>query len=1173
MRRLLLLLLAALPIAPALMLRAQQPPTGKDAKADASKSATKDKKQPETKTPPNAKSAAVNDIIPLTRQTLDKLKLPPGTIVIVTDKLKDAQEQYPSAILMTPEQYEEMRERIRVLEQQLKPDKTITHSCKLTGKLEGDYLTLRAEFTFATQQPRSLVALGLQGAHLVDEGDLDKTAPQLDYGEDGFVVRVEKEGNHQLTLNLKVPVGLKRGIGLGSATERGFDLGLPGAPATNLNLELPSGIKDVRVNDSVKASKAPGRWEVPLGLAKQVSVAWKEPLTLAGGGPLLTLDTQIVVKLEESVAQLQAELFLEDLRGQTKEWRLLLPPGATPTLKALPATAYQWVFPDGKNPWHILQLKEASAERLAVSVQASVPRPVGKLAVGPFAVANAFRQQGTVLVQTTPEGQRGQRIVYHRFGEVSQRELPKSATGLENLAHFQYALMPAPGAAVTKPPVELEFKASGGLAETLADQTVRLKGDGDSWYVETTTRIQAKALADLTDYVEVELPRLRTPDWMALRSAPTLAFPGALPWVGFAPVAAQLGWALPLEFRWEEEGTELAAQEGARRARLKWSHPSAKQLSLTIHGKYLIPPGARRVRLELPRPLGTLDRGGTLRVTSGPQVELLTGSLGAEEVVPERHSWQRTSDTAPVAVDLAWRPHQPAFPVAATVDVTLHDRSAHVRAQLHFTLAPIKAALAGGNVRLRVPGGLKHVTLEAGGKMLGEPQPDTGLLWVNPHADAAGKCELIFEYDVPLPKMDDQAAAGPVARPWEVLLLWPEGATRTQANVRVWSPPGVLPKLADGPHDWHERGTESVPGRDGLPALVVQGAGARLPLALQLHPAGQTALASLLCDRSLIQVHVDDEGNQFYRTRFLIRKLAARQLTLELPVPVRGNLQSVRFGPDRQDKALFWNDPVSNIAVIRVPSELPGFQTQQIFLDIEYKLPASFLGTRRFGQTLLFPPRWHGDVLPGAVRWQVDLPADQVALVAGGGAVLDYRWTLQGWLLAPEASVTSADLEAWLTGREGGEATPVGLAYWRPGLAPQRVIHLPRQWWLLLCSGLVLAVGLGAYLLPLGRALAWLVVATVCLGVVASALLWPALVPPLVYGCEPGVAVLAVLLGLQWLLQERYRRQVVFMPGFARLQTGSSLTRAAEAKPREPSTVDSPASAGAPAAGSSSSVK
>ena len=51
--------------------------------------------------------------------------------------------------------------------------------------------------------------------------------------------------------------------------------------------------------------------------------------------------------------------------------------------------------------------------------------------------------------------------------------------------------------------------------------------------------------------------------------------------------------------------------------------------------------------------------------------------------------------------------------------------------------------------------------------------------------------------------------------------------------------------------------------------------------------------------------------------------------------------------------------------------------------------------------------------------------------------------------------------------------------------------------------------------------------------------------------------VLIVL--LQWLLHERYRRQIIFLPSFSRSRSGSSLSRAEAARAGEPSTVDAPA--------------
>jgi hypothetical protein len=72
--------------------------------------------------------------------------------------------------------------------------------------------------------------------------------------------------------------------------------------------------------------------------------------------------------------------------------------------------------------------------------------------------------------------------------------------------------------------------------------------------------------------------------------------------------------------------------------------------------------------------------------------------------------------------------------------------------------------------------------------------------------------------------------------------------------------------------------------------------------------------------------------------------------------------------------------------------------------------------------------------------------------------------------------------------------------------------------------------------------------------------LWPAVVPAVAYGCEPGALVVLLVVSVQGLLYRRYRRQVKFMPGFTRLRTGSSLVRSGDGhRPRERSTVDQPA--------------
>jgi hypothetical protein len=188
---------------------------------------------------------------------------------------------------------------------------------------------------------------------------------------------------------------------------------------------------------------------------------------------------------------------------------------------------------------------------------------------------------------------------------------------------------------------------------------------------------------------------------------------------------------------------------------------------------------------------------------------------------------------------------------------------------------------------------------------------------------------------------------------------------------------------------------------------------------------------------------------------------------------------------------------------------------------------------------------------------------------------VEQRWGWRGWLLAPRPALGDADLERWfLAGAspaagagspEGGGNEVPALVCWRSGLEPLTLNHVPQQGWLLLCSLVLLAVGLGLYyLVPWAsapRRLFWVLLALLGLGVALTSLVWPGILAAVAYGSEPGLAVLLLVLGAQWLLHQRYRRRVVFMPGFKRAKAGSSLLRADSKKTPaqkrgEPSTVD-----------------
>jgi hypothetical protein len=174
---------------------------------------------------------------------------------------------------------------------------------------------------------------------------------------------------------------------------------------------------------------------------------------------------------------------------------------------------------------------------------------------------------------------------------------------------------------------------------------------------------------------------------------------------------------------------------------------------------------------------------------------------------------------------------------------------------------------------------------------------------------------------------------------------------------------------------------------------------------------------------------------------------------------------------------------------------------------------------------------------------------------------------------------TTGDLERWFAGDAAIPArseafdsshTP-SLLCLRSTVEPLVVYYLPVQSWLLICSLAVLVLGMALYLLArregkstLQSPQLWLALAVLALALAATGVLWPTLATAIMHGAQPGIVVLLVVSVVLWLLHERQRRQLVFLPSFSRGHKDSSVVRnspssAHRGKPHgEPSTVDEP---------------
>jgi hypothetical protein len=1080
----------------------------------------------------------------------DFLSVPADAILVICKEVKDALRLMPEGVVLTPEKYKALMEKIDQLERQIRtPPTEVPSTCRLTGQVEADVVRFQAQFDIRTERPRAVVALGCQRAWLKPGATLDGHLPLLLAGEDGQIkVHVDTPGVHQLTLELETPLGAKGAKGL----EQGIDFGLPRAAITTLEqLTLPRQVAEVRLNGwSVRTKAVDAQHSrlagIPLGPADRLEMSWKG-LTSAAKKvpPVLEALGRISVRVTEAHLITDVDLTLQALGGETRQWRIHVPPQVVPELKE-PRLQDERIdsidLPDARSRFLNIRLREASSEALRVQFQVRQARTKAPVPIGPYIVQGALRQRGTIGLSAPGD----LRLRYHVHGDVIQREV--SDERRDNfVAEFTYVHLPSlvtPSQAVPAP-LEVQVEEVKGTVEARVEHALLLTGQ--DWQVNT--KILVTPYRTKLDKLEVDLPPAPQYEPKMEAGPPDLV-----------------------------DGVEILDKPPRRVAQIKLIKEQSQPFTVTLPGLYTLGKGVQHVSVELPRPLQTVDRGGQVTVTLPEGIDLVSAGSGPEGPVPwhpvagaseRQHAWR--SDRFPTEVSLVWRAHRPELPVKSVIDVFLTGRQARVRHSLTLPLSQPPAK----QLSLVIPAPLEdRLTIEKGGTL-----EESGKVHLDP--PARNEQTLVLSYSIPLPESDagQPSRSGGESRKDRddsrgfrqagIPLVGVAEATRAETKVRVWSDPALLPSLARGP--WEERPTEIVRGQDTLPALVLRSSSLNPVLSLRLGDAATSSLAPIIIDHALIHVILGEGGYQQYRARFLVSRLNTRELDVEFPAPLgRSNPQLFLDG-----KKLTRLQPLSTNqqenegrTLVRVEVD-PDLYSKPVILEIRYQLPPPSWGSPWFAT--LTPPLLRREAFLGRIRWQVELPSGWVSLYPGGGTTPEQRWVWRGLLLTPRPARTSADLEPWFTGESAqaavtGDDAPAaaenepGLICWQNALGPVPLAYAPQPVWLLVCSLFFLLLGLGLSFAPVSRPTFWLLVVVVSLTLGIAAFWRPSVVPAVVYGCEPGFLVLMLILAIQWLLQQRYRRQVVFLPGFTRLKPGSSMIRRDANPPRgEPSTVDAPA--------------
>jgi hypothetical protein len=1070
-----------------LPLRSEEPPSAAQPAAPQPKSSEKKADKKSTSTPP---APAADSKKPSDLKKWDLSALPTDAVIVVYERIADALRMAPDAVILTPAKYQEMREEIERLRKLLQTDKPVTPtSCRLTGKVEENTVVLEAEFSGSTDRPNTTVALACPQAGAAPARN-ENGVPHVRRTESGnFLAQIDNPGEYKFKLDLFVSLASRESNG------RGFELTLPRATFTQIELDLPANSKDVRVGGrplsdpelSGLAWKGHHLRGTPsTRLVEKLDVAWKE-VRPPSGVAVRTVKGDIQVRLDTSGLTTEAALTLSSDGAAAKDWRLLTPVGAEvkvhppddPRIKSAIETDKQKY----KFAWlRTIHLKEPSTEPLHVHIKTHAPPPRGAaVPVGPFFVLGAARQTGTVTVKNQL---RNLHLHYHVHGDMTQRQVAEEAVGdaMAEVATFTYGDIPlvdkpkeATGAASLSW-LDLEAETVRGQVRTRVTHTLTLRPDstGESLHWDIHTTITPAPRWPEGEQLKVLVP----PEWTA------------------SDDSIQVG--TDKNGRFVTYPANVLRREG---------QTQPQQLS----GRYNLSRQAEgRAVLQLPQPQGLIEQCDVKIKTPAASEVLLHNAAQADlDLVPQQsprpneQTW-RCRHVLPSdwpGLDVSWGPYRPEVPVTSLVDLDLNGDRVNIRHEIRLQLPQMPPP----SFDLRLPAALGDTPpriVESDNKL--QPARDASALRFTVPASAGGtECRLVLEYAMNLVG-DNGRPPGPGER-FTVPLVVPE-RTSGAIRVRVWSGPDSLPRPAPG-SAWEERSIEEVKGRQDLPVLVLQAPRSDAPLVFRRDEP--SSVFTVLVERVLMRVQLLEDGGQLYRASYQIRQLADRQLDIKLPSPVTALNVRITLNHHRVRPAIIneqgQRSDGGNIARLDLGTDLIR---QLALLEVSYQLPPGRGAGGRLRSTLQ-PPQLRDAPPLVPTRWLVGLPSHRVLIAPENTDGLERTWTRRGWLLAAQLNCTSADLERefdkWLPDLGQGEridaeaAWTPALVCWQDSVGPLTLTHAPQQAWLLVCSLALLILGLGLYWTARprpgdgGRMALWLwpLLALVTLGVVAGVLFWP----------------------------------------------------------------------------------
>ncbi|MGH7174271.1 MAG: hypothetical protein ACRELG_28720, partial [Gemmataceae bacterium] len=619
-----------------------------------------------------------------TRVDLKKMNLPADAVIVICEHANEALDLVPKAVLLTPDKYQAMRDEIERLKKLLQTEKPSAPTrCLLKGKVEAGAVRLEAEFAGTAEHANTVVALACPQAG-ASAAETDGHMALIRRSESGdFLVRIEKPGEYSIKLDLIVPLAARKGNG------RGFEMTLPRAVFTRLELDLPPNSKDVRVggrtldepqlrgltlNGKRHLSGNPG-----LEPVDKLNLSWKETRR-STGDPLRTVEGHIQVRAEMKGLTTEAELVLKVEGAPTDVWHLLVPLKAEIKVPAPDDARLKTPIETADQKFASLRtihLKERSADPLHLHIKVPLtPRNTSLMPVGPFFVLDSARQTGTVVVRNPV---RNLHLAYHGHGDMHlhrQETEEKNGTSTATVATFEYSNIPQ---------VEKPKDLSGPNALSWLDVEARTVHPQVRTRVSHTLTLRHSPLSPSAgnDRRDASLNQWH---WDIV----TTITPAANKWSDID----QLKVLVPPEWHPLDENISIVGNGNPRYVTIPSSLlREVPGQPLRLEGRFDASYQAEgRGVLKLPRPQGILE-AFEVKIEAPADVEVILNN--AEQVNlelskqprPNEQSWRYRGVLANgLDLDVSWRPYRPELRMRSVVDLTLNGNFGVVRQEIVLQL-------------------------------------------------------------------------------------------------------------------------------------------------------------------------------------------------------------------------------------------------------------------------------------------------------------------------------------------------------------------------------------------------------------------------------------------------------------------------------------------------------